>query len=67
MGKHNGDLLGTRLLRVGDVMEKLNMSRTKIYNMMKNGEIPHVRIAGCIRFPENGVNKLIADCYSEKG
>jgi excisionase family DNA binding protein len=40
------DKYGLRLLRVGEVMEILGVSRPQVYRMMKDGRLPVTRIAG---------------------
>ena len=42
--KHSGPL------KVREVAELLGISRQKVYKMVANGEIPYLRIRGCIRF-----------------
>jgi excisionase family DNA binding protein len=42
--KHTGPL------KVREVAELLGVSRQKVYKMVANGEIPYLRIRGCIRF-----------------
>lgn len=53
-----------RLLKVAEVMNKLNISRGKAYSMIKKGAIPSVNIDGCIRIPENLVDEML---YSQLG
>lgn len=48
-----------KLLKVTQVMEKLNISRGKAYSMVKKGVIPSVNIDGCIRVPEQLLNKML--------
>jgi hypothetical protein len=48
-----------KLLKVTQVMEKLNISRGKAYSMVKKGIIPSVNIDGCIRVPEQLLNKML--------
>lgn len=38
-----------RLLRVPEVAEALQVSRTTVYMILKSGELPSVRIGGCRR------------------
>jgi excisionase family DNA binding protein len=39
-----------RALLVSEVAEVLNISERLVYRMAKDGIIPSIRIAGCIRF-----------------
>lgn len=48
-----------KLLKVSQVVDKLNMSRGKIYKMIKKGIIPSVNIDGSIRIPEHLLNQMI--------
>lgn len=51
--------MSMRLLKVTQVMDKLNISRGKAYAMIKKGVIPAVNIDGCIRIPENLLDEII--------
>lgn len=48
-----------RLLKVTQVMDKLNVSRGKAYSMIKKGAIPSVNIDGCIRVPESLLDEML--------
>ena len=54
-----------KLLKVNETAKKLNISRGKIYKMIKNGQIPYIEIGGCIRIPEDKIdvpaNSTLAD------
>ena len=41
----------TLLLRVGEVQEALNLSRSKTYELIASGELPAIRIGRCVRVP----------------
>lgn len=48
-----------KLLKPTQVMNKLSVSRTKVYEMIKKGIIPSVEIDGCIRVPEELLDEMI--------
>lgn len=48
-----------KLLKVAQVIEKLNISKGKAYAMIKKGVIPSVNIDGCIRVPEEVLEEMI--------
>jgi excisionase family DNA binding protein len=39
------------LLRAGDVARILKVSRSRIYQLLSNGDLPSVRVGGAIRIP----------------
>lgn len=55
----------SKMLTVTQFAEKMNVSRTKVYAMIKNGQIPVVRIGERgTRIPQDFVEKLIQESYN---
>lgn len=48
-----------KLLKPSDVMAKLNVSRSKVYQLIRDGVIPSVRIGGCLRVAEELLDAMI--------
>ena len=48
------------LLRPDDVARRLNLSRSKVYNMLKSGELPCVRLGRSIRIPVDELTEWLA-------
>ena len=44
----------------------LDMSKSKIYEMIQRGEIPCVRLGGCLRIPVSALDDLVAKAMGEK-
>ena len=42
--KKDNDFLSGKLLKADDVAKKLNVSRAKVYQLMRDGDIPSVRV-----------------------
>jgi excisionase family DNA binding protein len=42
------------------VAELLGLGRTKVFQMMANGELPVIRIGRCVRVPRSGLESWIA-------
>lgn len=38
----------------------LDMSKSKIYEMIQRNEIPDVRLGGCLRIPVSAIDELVA-------
>ena len=38
----------------------LDMSKSKIYEMIQRNEIPYVRLGGCLRIPMSALDDLVA-------
>jgi excisionase family DNA binding protein len=38
----------------------LDMSKSKIYEMIQRNEIPYVRLGGCLRIPVSALDELVA-------
>jgi excisionase family DNA binding protein len=50
MGKEeSAELVDREFMRVRAICEDLDISRSKGYELVASGEIPSVRIAGCLR------------------
>jgi excisionase family DNA binding protein len=41
--------MNSKLLRAQDVAERLNISKSQAFSLMKEGEIPTVRFGRCVR------------------
>ncbi len=54
-----------KLLNVPQVMEKLSMSRSKVYRMVNNGTLPSVIIGGCTRIPEEILDEMLINKLKE--
>ena len=48
-----------RYLKVSEVMERLNLSKGKTYQCIKDGTIPSVTIGGAIRIPEEELERML--------
>ncbi len=46
---------GERYLTVREVAERLRLSTDTVYEAVKRGEIPHVRVSNAIRIPASAV------------
>ena len=42
----------------------LDMSKSKIYEMIQRNEIPYVRLGGCLRIPMSALDDLVAQAIS---
>ena len=42
----------------------LDMSKSKIYEMIQRNEIPYVRLGGCLRIPMSALDDLVAKANS---
>jgi excisionase family DNA binding protein len=42
----------------------LDMSKSKIYEMIQRNEIPYVRLGGCLRIPMSALDDLVAKAVS---
>lgn len=45
--------MSKKLLTVKEITAILSISRTKVYALIKSGELPFIRIGRCIRIPNN--------------
>lgn len=50
-----------RLVDKKEIIEKLNISKGKLDNMIRNNEIDYIRMGKVIRFDEDSVLKSIKD------
>lgn len=48
-----------KLLKPSEIAEKLNISLPQVYIMLRNGDIPVVRIGRCVRAREIDVDNFI--------
>ena len=42
----------------------MDMSKSKIYEMIQRNEIPYVRLGGCLRIPMSALDDLVAKAIS---
>lgn len=54
----NENLCALGLLTVPEAASFLRISRSKLYLLMKNGELPFVRLGGCRRVPKLAVVQI---------
>ena len=52
MGGAASPRVAPRLLKVGEVAERLGVSTATVYALCKRGALRHVRVANAIRVPE---------------
>jgi excisionase family DNA binding protein len=50
----------TLLLRPDEVSRRLNLSRSKVYGMLKRGELPCVRMGRSVRVPADELVRWLA-------
>lgn len=55
----SGQVLG-KLLKIGEVAECLNMSRSGVYGLMDSGRLSYVKIGKSRRVPLEDVQRLVA-------
>jgi excisionase family DNA binding protein len=51
--------MNAQLLRPEEAAEYLNIGRSKVYQLMRGGEIESVRIGTCRRIPRNALDAYI--------
>jgi excisionase family DNA binding protein len=56
-----------RLLTVNEVADLLRVSRMTVYRMIKDGEMPAVRVGRGYRLREDDVDTYLSDRYTEAG
>jgi excisionase family DNA binding protein len=68
-GCHNlsSDALDDQLLTVKDVMARLQLGRTKVYNLAGTGQIRNFKIGGDLRFTRQAVVDFLNDCATQYG
>ncbi len=49
------------LMRVEEVCRLIKASRTKVYSMIAQNELPHCRLGGMLRIPAGLLRRLIAE------
>jgi excisionase family DNA binding protein len=50
------------LYRAGEAAKALGVSRTRVYELVQTGDLPHVRLGGkAIRIPKVALEKLVED------
>ena len=49
------------LLSPSEAAERLSMGRSKIYELMRRGELRSVKIGGCRRIPRAALDNFVAD------
>ncbi len=54
------------MLRVKQVAERLNLSQSKIYEMVESGELPHHRFGGAIRVSEDQIAEYLEETKQER-
>jgi excisionase family DNA binding protein len=53
------------LLRPGEAAKALGCSRTRVYELVHSGDLPHVRLGGTsIRIPSAAIQQLVNDAMS---
>jgi excisionase family DNA binding protein len=55
-------------LRPGEAARALGCSRTRVYELVHAGTLPHVRLGGTsIRIPKAAIQKLVDDAMNSRG
>ena len=49
------------LLRVEEAADAMSVGRSKAYELIRTGELPHVRIGRSVRVPVQGLEKWISE------
>lgn len=57
----------TKLLRVPDIVERLQVSRSKVYELIESGRLPHYRIDGCVRVAEDQLEAYLESVRQQPG
>jgi excisionase family DNA binding protein len=57
----NPTLLGDRLLTVSDVASRMQIGRTRIYELLAGGDLPSVRLGRARRIRESDLAEFIAN------
>jgi prophage regulatory protein len=52
------------LLTAREVAEMLGLGRTKTYELIAGGQIPSVRVGGCVRVPVEGLKEWLRERVS---
>lgn len=48
---NEADSVERLLMRPTEISQALAMSRSKVYELIASGQLPSVRVAGCVRVP----------------
>ena len=56
-----------RFLTVAEVAELMRVSTMTVYRLIKEGDLPAVRVGKSYRLREDDVDKYLADRYTEAG
>ena len=54
------------LLRPAEAGEAIGVSRSKAYELIASGEIPSVRVGGCVRVPVEALRAWVARQLQER-
>lgn len=54
------------MLRVKQVAERLNLSESKVYEMVERGDLPHHRFGGAIRVSESQIAEYLEETKRER-
>jgi excisionase family DNA binding protein len=56
------------LLRTGEAAKALGCSRSRVYELVASGDLPHIRLGGqAIRIPVAAITKLVDDAMESQG
>ncbi len=47
-------------LRVNEFAESIGVSRSKAYELISSGEVPHIRLGGSVRIPVDALREWLA-------
>jgi excisionase family DNA binding protein len=53
------------LLRPGTAAELLSISKSKLYELIQRGEVPHTRVGGMLRVPRSAVEGFAAQALRD--
>ncbi len=59
-------LLKESLLKVPEVMERLSLSRTMVYRLVREGSLQKVKIGTSVRFKESEIRRFITELELSK-
>ena len=67
VSKHNSNVITEYpdVLTPEDVMEFLSIGRNTVYNILKTGELPSIKIGKQYRIPKRYVLQYLYPCYNE--
>ncbi|MGW3813161.1 helix-turn-helix domain-containing protein [Streptomyces sp. NPDC005046] len=57
--------VNAELLTVGDVMVKLKVGRTKVYDLIRTHRLVSIKVDGCRRIPADAVGDFIRSRIGE--